>query len=145
MFTSIINKRLVFWADSLDKINEEQAGFREGYSTIDNIFILQSLINKYLSIKGGKFYVLFVDFAKAFDSVQREKLWFLLRSHGISPKMNRLLGSIYENVKACVRNNNEISEIFISQVGVRQGCILSPFLFTFFINELAVQINTNCK
>ncbi|XP_048252544.1 uncharacterized protein LOC125380687 [Haliotis rufescens] len=59
--------------------------------------------------------------------------------------MNKLLGSIYENIKVCVRNNNEISETFISQLGVRQGCILSPFFFTFFINELAVQINTNCN
>ena len=42
IFVYIINKRLLFWADAKDKISEAQAGFREGYSTIDNIFVLQS-------------------------------------------------------------------------------------------------------
>ncbi len=145
IFTYIVNKRLVLWADTMDKINEEQAGFREGYSTVDNIFILQTIVQKYLSTKGGKFYALFVDFSKAFDSVNRHKLWNLLRSHGLSRKMNKLLCSIYENIKVCVRHNNEVSKTFTSHVGVRQGCILSPFLFSFFINELATQIHENCN
>ncbi len=129
----------------MDKVYEGQAGFRQGYTTIDNIFIYQSIVQKYLNSRGGKFYALFVDFAKAFDSIKRNKLWDLLQTHGLSNKMNKLLRSIYENVKVCVRNNNEVSETFTCHLGVRQGCILSPFLFTFFINELAVQICDNCS
>ncbi|XP_067652478.1 uncharacterized protein [Haliotis asinina] len=59
--------------------------------------------------------------------------------------MKNLLHNIYENVKACVRNNNELSDTFNLELGVRQGCILSPFLFSFFINELATQIEMNCE
>ena len=54
-----------------DKISECQAGFREGYSTVDNAFILNAFVDKYLSKKRGKLYVAFVDFKKAFDSVHR--------------------------------------------------------------------------
>ena len=104
----------------MDKINESQAGFRQGYTTIDNMFILQS---EYLNIKGGKFYALFVDCSKAFDSVQRHKLWNLFNIGGLSSKMS----NVYENVKACVRNNCELSETLDIQIGVRQGCVLSPF------------------
>ena len=114
-------------------------------TTTDNMFILQSIIQRYLNIKGGKVYALFVDFEKAFDSVDRKKLWDTFNIHGLSPKMKHLLQNIYENVKACVRNNNEFSDTFNLQLGVRQGCILSPFLFSFFINELATQIEMNCK
>ncbi|XP_067654422.1 uncharacterized protein [Haliotis asinina] len=65
--------------------------------------------------------------------------------NGLSPKMSKLLSDIYQNVKACVRNNTEVSATFDVNIGVRQGCVLSPFLFSFFINELAVQIERNCS
>ncbi len=127
----------------MQKTNESQAGFRQGYSTVDNIFILQSLVQRFLGIKGRKMYGLFVDFRKAFDSIQRDKLWTLLDQHDVSDKMKNLLRSIYENVKVCVRSNNEMSESFSSNIGVRQGCILSPFLFSFFINEFATLVEQN--
>ena len=58
----VINRRVIFFAHLYSKISESQAGFREGYSTIDNVFILQSLIlSKYLSKQCGKLYVAFVD------------------------------------------------------------------------------------
>ena len=119
----------------MNKISESQAGFRHGYTTTDNMFILQSIIQRYLNIKGGKVYALFVDFEKAFDSVDRKKLWDTFNIHGLSPKMKHLLQNIYENVKACVRNNNEFSDTFNLQLGVRQGCILSPFLFSFLAHQ----------
>ena len=145
VFTSIINKRLVAWGEIMNKTSECQAGFRHGYTTIDNVFVLQSIIQRYLNTRGGKLHALSVDFEKAFDSVDRHKLWAILNTHGVSPKMKILLHNMYENVKACVRNNNEYSDSFELQLGVRQGCILSPFLFSFFINELAIQIENNCE
>lgn len=57
-----------------DKLLESQAGFREGYSTTDNVFILQSIIiNKQLSKPGGKGYVAFIDFMKCFDIIFDKK------------------------------------------------------------------------
>ena len=77
IFIGILNTRLKAWSDRNNIITEEQAGFRKGYSTIDNAFILHSIIQKYLT-KKRKLYVAFIDFRKAFDSVDRSKLWLIL-------------------------------------------------------------------
>ena len=53
----------------INKIDESQAGFRSGYSTVDNIFTLQSLIQKYLSKPNVRFHVLYVELKKAFDGL----------------------------------------------------------------------------
>ena len=74
VFTFILNKRLKDLVEMLDLYPECQGGFRKGYSTVDNIFTLQSIIQKYLSKSRGRFYCLFLDFRKAFDSVYRNIL-----------------------------------------------------------------------
>ena len=58
LYTSIINRRINFYVNLYSKLSEAQAGFREGYSTVDNLFILQSLISKYLSKRRRKIYLL---------------------------------------------------------------------------------------
>ena len=78
IFTAILNNRLTTWADALGEIDEAQAGFRRGYSTVDNIFILQSIVQKYITKNRRKLYCGFVDFSKAFDTVERQQLWYVL-------------------------------------------------------------------
>ena len=75
IFTSIINKRLKRWVETNEIIGEEQAGFREQHKTVDQLFCLYTIINKYLTNKGGRFHALFVDFDKAFDRVNRAALY----------------------------------------------------------------------
>jgi hypothetical protein len=65
LYIYIVNKRLTFYCNILNKITEAQSGFRAEYSTIDNAFILNALISKHLCNKGGRLYVAFVDFKKA--------------------------------------------------------------------------------
>ena len=136
IFTSILNERLTIWAENNDIRADCQAGFRKNHSTVDNIFVLHAVIQKYLSVKGGKFYCLFVDFSKAFDRVDHSFLLYKLASLGISGKMFQILRSMYSNVNSCVKSNSRMSKYFECPVGVRQGCMLSPILFTFFIEEL---------
>ena len=118
---------------------EEQAGFRKGYSTADHIFTLYAIVQKYLS-KNTKFYVAFVDFQKAFDLINRNILWHILRKSGINGKLYWALRSIYDSVMACVRVKGTLTNYFNCPRGVKQGCLLSPQLFAFFINELAVEV-----
>ena len=68
MFSNIIYDRLYVWAEEFNKIYESQAGFRSGYSTVDNIFTLLSLIQKYLNLSktNGRFHVLHIDLKKSF-------------------------------------------------------------------------------
>ena len=68
VYTHIFNKRLTGWEEQQEKILEQQAGFRAGYSTIDHIFTLYGLVQKHLQ-RHTKFYVAFVDLKKAFDSI----------------------------------------------------------------------------
>ena len=74
IFTSVLNKRLKQWSTQHNVLGEEQAGFRSTYSTIDDLFCLQTVITKYLRQKGGRLYAIFVDFEKAFNRINRSML-----------------------------------------------------------------------
>ena len=135
VFTQILKERLLKWCESKNLICQEQAGFRRNYSTIDNVFVLDTVIRKYLRKRGGRFYCAFVDLTKAFDSVNHKALWKKLQSYHISTKMLNILMSVYENVQSAVLSSIGVSSFFRCEVGVRQGCILSPILFSIFIND----------
>ena len=110
LFTRVLNNRLTFWAESYGILIEEQGGFREKRSTIDNIFVLHSLINL-VTEKGGKVYTAFVDFRKAFDYVNRDCLWSKLITSGIRGNILNIIRSMYNEVKSKVkyRGNTLIS------------------------------------
>ena len=144
VYTHILNARLSAWAEREEKIVEEQAGFRAGYSTIDHVFTLYAIVQKHL-MKNLKLYVAFVDFKKAFDSVNRHALWSVLRKSGVHGKLYFAVKAVYESVKACVRDKSEYSEYFECPQGVKQGCLLSPLMFSFFVNELAVELSNHGK
>ena len=137
MFTHIINSRLTLWAETNFVINDAQAGFRKGRSTIDHIFTLHAAIEKHL-LKNTKLYVAFVDFQKAYDRVNRNVLWNVLFKTGIQGKMLKMLRAMYSTVQACVMCNtkNGYSDYFQCLQGLKQGCIASPVLFSLLINEL---------
>ena len=134
-FSAIINDRLNSYAEHIDLITKAQAGFRRGFSTVDNIFVLYSLITIYFSL-GKKLYCTFVDFKSAFDTVWRTGLWQKMQKSNIKGKLFRVIYNMYQNIKTCVRMGNDISEFFISTIGVKQGENLSPFLFSLFLNDL---------
>ena len=133
-FTTILNKRLYNWLENESKIVENQAGFRKNYSTTDNIFTLHAIVQNCLSKKGKKLYVAFVDFKKAFDSVNHAKLLEVLQNEGIGGKFLRILNSMYSSLQSCVRVEGGLTDFFNCPKGVRQGCVLSPTLFSIFIN-----------
>ena len=118
LFTSLVNYRLTLYLDAYSLLGEEQTGFREGYSTIDNIFVLYSLIDLCLS-KRKRIYAAFVDYKKAFDTVDRSALWQKLINIGFNGKLFNVIKNIYDNAKSCVRSNGQMSDFFNSEIGVR--------------------------
>ncbi len=132
-----MNRRLTKWANDHNKIDESQAGFRAGYSTIDNMFTLQALVQKYLSKQGGRFYCLYVDFSKAFDRIQHDKLWESLQAKGIGGKYLRALISMYRSLSACVRSEDGLTDYFCCNNRNASRVCEQPLLFSLFINDLA--------
>ena len=94
------------------------------------------LIDFYLS-KGKKLFCAFIDYKKAFDSVNRTALWHKLLDNNIDGKCIKIIHSMYNIAKSCVKTGNTLSEFFSSQAGVRQGENLSPLLFSLFLNDLS--------
>ena len=103
VFSKVLNNRLVDWAENTGIQKEEQAGFRKRYSTIDNIFVLQALIQKYCSRNSGRFYVLYVDFSKAFDTIPHALLFYQLMSKGVHGRILKVLRSMYASLQSSVR------------------------------------------
>ena len=124
-------------------ISESQSGFKVGYSKVDNAFVLRSIIERCIHRKRGKRYVAFVDFHKCFDTIDRPLLWQTLRNAGIKGKLFHALKSMYTSVKQCIRCNNKRSDYMNCTIGLKQGCLASPILFSFFIDELESVMNNS--
>ena len=80
-------------------------------------------------------YCAFVDYSKAFDMVDRTALWSKMLADGINGKILTLIYNLYAKAKSCVRYNNQLSDFFSCNIGVRQGENLSPILFSIYLND----------
>ena len=129
----IILNRLKPQAENI--IAEEQAGFRHGRSTIEQIFNLRILCEKHLQHQRNIYHV-FIDFKKAFDRVWHEALWTTMKKFNISGKLIDTIQSLYENAMSAVLVQGATGEWFHTSVGVRQGCLLSPTLFNIFLEGI---------
>ena len=98
LFTTLINSRLDKFVENMELIGLEQAGFRSGYSTVDHIFVLNSLIDFYL-FREKRLYAFFIDYKKAFDSIQRQQLWMKLCNLEIQDKLFKVIYDMYKKVK----------------------------------------------
>jgi hypothetical protein len=88
-------------------------------------------------VKRGKLYWCFVDFEKAFDSINREVLWYEMRMKGVSERMVSCSSNMYDCTKFCVRcGNNEVTNFLTQTEGFRHGCSLKPYLFNIFIDDI---------
>ena len=116
-------------------LRDEQSGFRNGRSCTDAIFALRCIIEKCVEYN-IPLYIHFVDFQKALDSVHRETMWAILATYGIPDKVIRVIKAIYNETRCNVRVGKETTQTFDIKTGVRQGCILSPFLFTIVIDHV---------
>ena len=129
----VILNRLKSKAEEL--LSEEQAGFRAGRSTVEQIFNCRVLIEKHLQHQKDLFHN-FIDFKKAFDRVWHDGLWQVLRGFNIDEGLVQVIQALYEHSSSSVLLNNMAGEFFPTTVGVRQGCLLSPVLFNLFLEQI---------
>ena len=134
-YCSILNKRLTSWVEANGIINDTQDGFRKNRSTMDHLSTLTSITENRKKMKNPRF-VGFVDFKKAYDSIDKTLLWAKLDHVGVKGKMFSAIKSLYEQIKCCVRINGFHTEWFEVKTGLKQGGLLSPLLFNLYINDL---------
>ena len=132
---AIHNERIVKYCDNNSSISDSQYGFRKNHSTVDAMFALNAIIQHFL-YKNKRLYAGFIDLKKCFDGIYRNGLWFKLFQAGIQGKMLRILKSMYDKVKSCVRHCNNFSDFFECSVGLRQGEVVSPVLVSLFLDDL---------
>ena len=142
LFTSVLNKRLLAWSNENEIITDAQFGFRPKSGTSEAIFALHYIINRTLC-KKRRLYCCFVDYKKAFDSVDRKHLWCKLSKFGICGKLLNVVKSMYANVKSCVTIQGLKSEYFRSSLGLMQGEVLSPILFSLYVNDFEIEFIKN--
>ena len=108
-----------------------QAGFRKGRGTRDQIANILWIIEKTREFQKNTYFC-FIDYAKAFDCVNHNKLWTILKEMGIPEHLTCLLKNLYAGQEATVRTGHETTDWFQIGKGVRQACILLPCLFNFY-------------
>ena len=129
----VLRNRLKPQAEEI--IAEEQAGFRTGRSTTEQIFNLRIICEKYLQHQQDLYHV-FIYFKKAFDRVWHAALSTIMRQYNIGNNLIHVIQRLYERATSAVFINGNIGEWFHTTVGVRQGCILSPTLFNIFLERI---------
>jgi hypothetical protein len=135
-FCKIVDSRLRKWLEELGKLIEEQGGFRKEGGTIEQVFILHSIVRKGIMKRGGRIYVAFLDVRGAFDNVIRAMLVKRLLEIGLPVNFARLIVGIYSSVGLVVRILGKVSGRILTRIGLKQGCPLSPTLFNVYINDI---------
>ena len=113
------------------KLSDVQAGFRKGRGTRDQTVNIYWIIEKAREFQKN-IYFCFIDYAKAFDCVDHNKLWKILQEMGIPDHLICLLRNLYADQEATVRTGHGTTDWLLIGKGVHQGCILSPCLFNLY-------------
>jgi len=135
LLSSILNSRLSAFCEREGKLAEEQGGFRPGRGCADQAFNLFSIVGDRLR-EGKPTLLCFIDIKKAYDRVWRDGLWARLADIGVKGKMWRIIRMMYSSTSSSVFAGGKDSDFFDFDLGVRQGDVSSPLLFSIFFNGL---------
>ena len=150
LFMLILNDRAVTLCEDHGLRAPTQCGFRQKLGTIDAIFALNHHIHSTCTPvkqggQGRPLHICFIDFQKAFDVVVRSYMWDRLRAVGFSGPFLDVILDIYRNSTFRIRVGGRISSgLVVTVSGVKQGCPLSPILFTLFIDQLHEFLQLKC-
>jgi exonuclease III len=135
IFTKILASRISGWMEEEEVVGEMQNGFRRERRGEDNLFIVTSAIEMTRRQNKGLI-TCFLDCTKAYDRISRDSLWETLRDLGMDIRWIGLLRSLYADNSVVLKVGDINSKRVRTEVGLRQGCPLSPILFALYIAEL---------
>ena len=138
LFSSIMANRLKFWQERVHMLPDEQAGFRPYRSCLDHIFTLNAIAQTQVYKNNNN--AVFIDLAKAFDSINQNLLWKQLYKQGINSAFIDLLAKIYHSASISIIKNTKTKPVSVLK-GVLQGDPLSPLLFNSYIYDIMDALN----
>ena len=137
VFNTVILNRI---KDAVDNtLRDELAGFRKNRSCTDQIAALRIIIEQSHEWK-SPLIINFIDYVKAFESIDRATLWKIMRHYGIPQKLVTLVEKMYDGTTCRILNEGQLTDSFEIKTGVKQGCLLSPFLFILALDWLLKQV-----
>lgn len=146
LFCSILQNRLSLYVKEQDIIPQNQIGYRAQSRTSDHILSLRSLIDRYVNRLGKQSYLFtcFVDFKSAFDTISRRALFYKLLKLGVGGNFLNILQAMYSTVFYHIKLPDGLTDPVTSNIGVKQGCVMSPTLFNIFLHDLPTAFDNSC-
>ena len=132
----IVKRMLERRIRELVNIDLMQFGFMPGRGATDALFVVRRMQKEYKD-KKKKLYMCFVDIEKTFDRVPKKVMEWAMRKKVLPEVIVRALMSLYHGAQTKVRLGYELSEEFLVQVGVHEGSVLSPLLFTIAVDVIS--------
>ena len=130
------------WCVKKQKIPDTQFGFFPGRSTLHPLFILRHLkhaAKKWKPRGSPRLHVAFIDFSQAYDTVPRSQLWKHLQRNAMPDPLLRVIKEMYEKDRYILIDGEKRAQVHPSN-GVKQGCPLSPLLFSLYINDVCREV-----
>jgi hypothetical protein len=135
LYGIILEKKISLWLESHGKRAKGQVGFRRYHSTVDHLVTFRIIAEEFHNTKTNLF-CCFVDFRKDFDMVLRKNLWNRLEEIKVFLELRVVAIRMYENIISKFKKTEHWSKEINCNIGVKQGCPLSPTLFGIYIDEL---------
>jgi hypothetical protein len=124
----------------VEPLSVEQGGFRSHRGTMDQVAALQEWISQSLALKRERF-MAFLDIKAAYDQVDRRILWYRMKQRGVPENMVGVLKALFDSNESFVAINGHLSPSFPISSGVLQGSLISPLLYSIFIDDLIRDLN----
>jgi hypothetical protein len=116
-------------------ITMNQFGFMPGRSTMEVIFLIRQVMERYMEQKKD-LHMVFIDLEKAYDKIPRNLIWWALDKHKVPTKYVTLIKDMYDKVVTSVQTSDGDINVFPINIGLHQGSALSPYLFALVIDEV---------
>ena len=139
LFMMVLRDRINGWVEEGCMLCDIQGVFRKGRRTEDNLFMLEGMIEM-AKVRKDCLFEAFNDMEKAYDRVNRKKLFDVIRGYGVQEILVDVIERIYSGSMIKFELESIMTACCKSASGVRQGCPLSPLLLTIYVRELGMKI-----